>query len=123
MLKKKELITADTQLLNKKQEFTSRMNDISKKKMASKQRWDEVNHATTSQIKFITLCVALDQIKQRFESFVPYIEEDRVKKFETLQKYKLELQELNKREQELQKLKMELQMATERHAKCINEHW
>ena len=67
----------------------------------------------------MTLCVALGQIKQRFESFVPYIEEDRVKKFETLQKYKLELLELNKKEQELQKLKVELQMATERFAKCM----
>ena len=55
------------------------------------------------------------QIKERFESFVPYIEEDRVKKFETLQKYKLELLELNKKEQELQKLKIELQEATEKY--------
>ena len=49
------------------------------------------------------------QLRERFESFVPYIEEDRVKKFETLQKYKLELQELNKKEQELLNLKMELE--------------
>ena len=55
------------------------------------------------------------QIKERFESFVPYIEEDRVKKFETLQKYKLELLELNRKEQELQKLKLELQVASEKY--------
>lgn len=44
MVKQKELITIDTQLLHKKQEFTSRINDISKKKVASKQKWDEVNY-------------------------------------------------------------------------------
>ena len=42
MIKQKELITADTKLLQKKQEFTTRMNDISKKKVASKQKWDKV---------------------------------------------------------------------------------
>ena len=58
MLKQKELIEVDTQLLHKKQEFTSRMNDISKKKMASKQKWDEVKHAAISQIiSFVTLRV------------------------------------------------------------------
>ena len=45
MIKQKELIAVDTQLLHKKQEFTSRMNDISKKKVASKQKWDEVRYA------------------------------------------------------------------------------
>ena len=50
MVKQKELIAADTQLLHKKQEFTSRMNDISKKKMASKHKWDEVKHQAISQL-------------------------------------------------------------------------
>lgn len=46
MLKKKELITADTQLLYKKQEFATRMNDIEKNKVASKQKWNDVRDAT-----------------------------------------------------------------------------
>lgn len=65
------------------------------------------------RLSFVILCVI--QIKEKFESFVPYIEEDRIKKSETLRKYKLELQELNKRELELQKLKMDLQIATEKY--------
>lgn len=51
MVKQKELIAADTHLLYKKQEFTSRMTEISKRKVASKQKWDEVQYAATSQIK------------------------------------------------------------------------
>lgn len=42
MVKQKELIEINTQLLHKKQEFTSKMSDISKKKVASKQKWDKV---------------------------------------------------------------------------------
>lgn len=42
MVKQKELIEANTHLLHKKQEFTSKMSDISKKKVASKQKWDKV---------------------------------------------------------------------------------
>ena len=66
------------------------------------------------QLRIYSYEILLSQIQERFESFVPYIEEDRVKKFETLQKYKLELIELNKKEQELQKLKVELQLATDK---------
>ena len=42
MVRQKDLIEANTRLLHKKQEFTSKMNDISKKKVASKQKWDKV---------------------------------------------------------------------------------
>ena len=61
MIKQKELIAADTQLLYKKQEFTSKMNEISKKKMASKQKWDEVKHATVSQIRLCNPVCDLDK--------------------------------------------------------------
>lgn len=59
MLKQKELIAADTRLLHKKQEFVSRMNEISKKKVASKQKWDKVaiKHAAISQTSLIHVCV------------------------------------------------------------------
>jgi len=45
MIKKKELISADTQLLHKRQEFATRMNDIAKKKVTSKQKWHDVRYA------------------------------------------------------------------------------
>lgn len=90
------------------------MSNISKKKMASKQKWDMVQHVASHIKHYCYLAMCLLQIRDRFESFVPYIEEDRTKKYETLQKYKMELMELNKKEQELQKLKMELELATKK---------